>query len=172
VALQKGEADPLKLFSGGKLKVGGDMMSVNKLEALGDMPFDLVLEKAEARVSGGAPAPVAVSKVREPLAPKLFEALAARLVEHPGLAKEVDAVLQFYVRDPDAKWVVDLKNQPPALKAGETNGATTTITINDADLAELASGEATPRALYQTGKLRVDGEIEPAHRLTFLEGLI
>ena len=172
VALQKGEADPLKLFSGGKLKVGGDMMSVNKLEALGDMPFDLVLEKAEARVSGGAPAPVAVSKVREPLAPKLFEALAARLAEHPGLAKEVDAVLQFYVRDPDAKWVVDLKNQPPALKAGETDGATTTITINDADLAELASGEATPRALYQTGKLRVDGEIEPAHRLTFLEGLI
>ena len=174
VALQKGEADPLKLFSGGKLKVGGDMMSVNKLEALGDMPFDLVLEKAGVRVSEGGPAaaPPPAPQSREPLAPKLFEALGTRLSEQPSLANEVGAVLQFYVRDPDSKWVVDLKNQPPALKAGETDGATTTITIDDADLAELASGETTPQALYQRGKLRVDGEIEPAHRLNFLKGLI
>jgi 3-hydroxyacyl-CoA dehydrogenase/3a,7a,12a-trihydroxy-5b-cholest-24-enoyl-CoA hydratase len=174
VALQKGEADPLKLFSGGKLKVGGDMMSVNTLEALGGMPFDLVLEKATARVSAGgsSAAPAAAPKAREPLAPKLFEALGKRLAEQPSLANEVGAVLQFYVRDPDSKWVVDLKNQPPALKAGETDGATTTITIDDADLAELTSGEATPQSLYQRGKLRVDGDIQPAHRLNFLKGLI
>ena len=150
------------------------MMSVNKLEALGDMPFDLVLEKAGVRVSEGGPAaaPPPAPQSREPLAPKLFEALGTRLSEQPSLANEVGAVLQFYVRDPDSKWVVDLKNQPPALKAGETDGATTTITIDDADLAELASGETTPQALYQRGKLRVDGEIEPAHRLNFLNGLI
>ena len=108
----------------------------------------------------------------EPLAPKLFEALAKRLQEQPALANEVGAVLQFYVRDPDSKWVVDLKHQPPALKAGETDGATTTITISDADLAELGSGKATPQSLFQMGKLRVDGEVEPAHRLNFLKGLI
>jgi 3-hydroxyacyl-CoA dehydrogenase/3a,7a,12a-trihydroxy-5b-cholest-24-enoyl-CoA hydratase len=174
VALQKKEADPLKLFSGGKLKVGGDMMSVNKLEALGEMPFDLVLEKAEARVSGGGSptAPVAAPKAREPIAPKLFGALSQRLEEQPSLADEVGAVLQFYVRDPDSKWVVDLKNHPPALKAGETDDATTTITIDDPHLAELSSGDATPQSLYQRGKLRVDGDVEPAHRLNFLEGLI
>jgi 3-hydroxyacyl-CoA dehydrogenase/3a,7a,12a-trihydroxy-5b-cholest-24-enoyl-CoA hydratase len=174
VALQKGDADPLKLFSGGKLKVGGDMMSVNKLEALGGMPFDLVLEKAAARASGGGSpsAPVATPKTREPIAPKLFGALSQRLEEQPGLADEVGAVLQFYVRDPDSKWVVDLKNQPPALKAGETDGATTTITIDDTDLAELSSGDTTPQSLYQRGKLRVDGEVDPAHRLNFLKGLI
>jgi 3-hydroxyacyl-CoA dehydrogenase/3a,7a,12a-trihydroxy-5b-cholest-24-enoyl-CoA hydratase len=174
VALQKGEADPLKLFSAGKLKVGGDMMSVNKLEALGEMSFDLVLEKAAARLSveGSSAAPAPAPKAREPLAPKLFEALSKRLSEQPSLADEVGAVLQFYVRDPDSKWVVDLKNQPPALKPGETDGATTTITIDDADLADLSSGEATPQSLYQRGKLRVDGDIEPAHRLNFLKGLI
>jgi 3-hydroxyacyl-CoA dehydrogenase/3a,7a,12a-trihydroxy-5b-cholest-24-enoyl-CoA hydratase len=138
------------------------------------MPFDLVLEKAAARVSAGgsSAAPVAAPKAREPLAPKLFEALGKRLAEQPSLANEVGAVLQFYVRNPDSKWVVDLKNQPPALKAGETDGATTTITIDDADLAELTSGEATPQSLYQRGKLRVDGDIQPAHRLNFLKGLI
>lgn len=174
VALQKGEADAMKLFTTGKVKVAGDMMAVNKLELLGDMPFELVLEKAEARVRGGALAapPPSAPQVYEPLAPKLFEALAKRLEEQPSLADEVGAVLQFYVRDPDSKWVVDLKNQPPALKTGETDGATTTITIADADLAELGSGEATPQSLFQKGKLRVDGDVEPAHRLNFLKGLI
>ena len=173
VALQRGEADPIKLFSTGKLKVGGDMMSVNKLEALGAMPFELVLEKAAARATGAeTPAPVAVPKASEPLAPKLFEALAKRLEEQPNLATEVGAVLQFYVRNPDSKWVVDLANQPPALKAGETDGATTTITIDDADLAELSSGQMTTQALFQRGKLRVDGEVQPAHRLNFLKDLI
>jgi len=174
IALQKGEADAMKLFTTGKVKVAGDMMAVNKLELLGKMPFDLVLEKAEARARGEAPAPspARASKPAEPLAPKLFEALAERLREQPSLADEVGAVLQFHVRDPASKWVVDLKNQPPALKTGETDRATTTITVADADLAELASGQATPRALFQRGKLRVDGEVEPAHRLNFLKGLI
>ena len=81
-------------------------------------------------------------------------------------------MLQFYVRDPDSKCVVDLENAPPALKSGETDGSTTTITIADADLAELSSGAATPQSLFQKGKLRVDGDVEPAHRLNFLKGLI
>ena len=173
VALQKGEADPMKLFSSGKLKVGGDMMSVNKLEALGEMPFDLVLEKAAARVSGATPAaPAAAPSSRDPLAPKLFEALGKRLEEQPSLAAEVGAVLQFYVRNPDSNWVVDLENQPPALKPGQTDGATTIITIDDADLAELSSGETTTQSLFQQGKFRIDGDMQPAHRLSFLKGLI
>jgi 3-hydroxyacyl-CoA dehydrogenase/3a,7a,12a-trihydroxy-5b-cholest-24-enoyl-CoA hydratase len=149
------------------------MMSVNKIEALGEMPFDLVLEKAAARASGAAPAaPVAAPQSREPLAPALFEALGKRLEEQPSLAEEVGAVLQFYVRDPDSKWVVDLQNQPPAVKTGETDGATTIITIDDAELSELSSGETSTQSLFQQGKLRIDGDMEPARRLNFLKGLI
>ena len=182
IALQKGEADAMKLFTSGKLKVAGDMMATSKLEALGEMPFDLVLEKAQARAGGGAaaapaskasaPAPNGASASKEPTAPQIFEALGKRLSEQPGLAAEVGAVLQFYVRDPDTKWVVDLKNSPPAFKTGETDGATTTLILDDADLAALARGEAEPQTLFQQGKLRVDGEVQPAHRLTFLKGLI
>ena len=176
MALQKGEADPMKLFSTGKLKIAGDMMSVNKIEALGAMPFDLVLEKAAARASGATSAasavPPSTPHSREPLAPKLFESLGKRLEEQPSLADEVGAVLQFYVRDPDSKWVVDLKNQPPALKMGETDGGTTTLTVDEADLAELSGGETTTQSLFQRGKLRIDGDMQPAHRLNFLKGLI
>jgi len=174
VALQKGEVDPMKLFTTGKVKVAGDMMAVNKLELLGDMPFDLVLEKAEARVRGGALAapPPSAAQPYEPLAPRLFEALGKRLQEHTSLADEVGAVLQFYVKDPDSDWVVDLANKPPALKSGKTDGATTIITVDDADLAVLSSGEMTTQSLFQRGKLRVDGDIQIAHRLNFLKGLI
>ena len=180
VALQRGDADPIKLFSSGKLKVAGDMMSVNKLEALLKMPFDLVLAKAAARVSGGEASaatartaePAAAPQAREPFAPKLFEALSKRLQEQPSLADEVGAVLQFYVSDPDSKWVVDLKNRPPALKTGETDGATTIIVIADADLVKLSSGDTTTQSLFQRGKLRIDGDMQPAHRLNFLKGLI
>ena len=58
------------------------------------------------------------------------------------------------------------------MRSGSCYGANTTISIADADLAELGSGAATPQSLFQQGKLRVDGEVEPAHRLNFLKGLI
>ncbi|MEM7136452.1 MAG: SCP2 sterol-binding domain-containing protein, partial [Myxococcota bacterium] len=182
--LQKGEADPMKLFGSGKLKVSGDMMATSKLEALGDMSFDLVLQKAAERGGGSKPAKAAdapspsnggataSASSQEPLAPQVFEALGKRLGEQPDLAAEVGAVLQFYVRDPDTKWVVDLKNQPPAFKTGETDGASTTIVISDEDLASLARGDADAQALFQQGKLRVDGDVQPAHRLSIFKGLI
>ena len=44
-------------------------------------------------------------------------------------------------------------------------------TPNDADLAELSSGAATPQSLFQKGKLRVDGDVEPAHREAYVEAL-
>ena len=44
--------------------------------------------------------------------------------------------------------------------------------IADADLADLSSGEKTTQSLFQRGKLRIDGDMQPAHRLNFLEGLI
>ena len=179
VALQKGEADAMKLFSSGRLKLGGDMMKSNKLEVLKGMPFEAVLEQARARAGGAVPETsrngatgADSSAPREPQATKVFEVLGRRLSEQPGLADEVGAVFQFYVTHPDSKWVVDLKNRPPALKAGETDGSTTILTLADDDLAALAQGEASAQSLYQKGRLRVDGEVQPAHRLSFLRGLV
>ncbi|MGB5810518.1 MAG: SDR family NAD(P)-dependent oxidoreductase [Polyangiales bacterium] len=185
IALQKGEADPMKLFGSGKLKVSGDMMATSKLEALGEMSFDLVMQKAAERTGGAAPAKASArpetngttaatppTSSNEALAPQVFEALGRRLADQPGLAAEVGAVLQFYVRDPDTKWVVDLKNQPPAFKTGETDGATTTLVVTDGDLASLARGEASVQTLYQQGKLRIDGDVRPVHGLSFFKGLI
>ena len=52
----------------------------------------------------------------------------------------------------------------------QVEGAKTTITLSDEDLALLASGKAEARSLFQHGKLRVDGIVTPAHHLGFLVG--
>jgi len=47
--------------------------------------------------------------------------------------------------------------------------AVATLTMKDADLAQLSAGNA--KSLYQHGQLRVDGDVSVAHRLGFLKGL-
>ena len=58
------------------------------------------------------------------------------------------------------------------MREGSTKDATTTLSLEDADLAELARGTATPQGLFQQGKLRVDGDVQNAHKLGFFKGLI
>ena len=60
---------------------------------------------------------------------------------------------------PDAKQTFDLGGNTDAI-----------LTIADADLPALAAGNV--RALYQHGKLRIDGDVSVAHRLGFLKGVI
>ena len=55
---------------------------------------------------------------------------------------------------------------------GTAANAATTLVIDDADLGALASGKADLRDLYQHGKLRVNGDVMPAHQLAFLKGLL
>ncbi|HVY47813.1 MAG TPA: SCP2 sterol-binding domain-containing protein, partial [Minicystis sp.] len=93
-----------------------------------------------------------------------------RLAKNASLAKEVDAVIQFHVTDPAAEWVADMKRGE--VRPGTTKGADVTLTLADADLAALVKGGETPQRLYQTGKLRIDGDIRVAtSRLGFLKGL-
>jgi (3R)-3-hydroxyacyl-CoA dehydrogenase / 3a,7a,12a-trihydroxy-5b-cholest-24-enoyl-CoA hydratase / enoyl-CoA hydratase 2 len=65
---------------------------------------------------------------------------------------------------------VDLKNAPGSVKEGAAKDATTTIKLAEEDLIALARGDSA-EALHQHGKLRIDGEVPPAHKLAFLKGL-
>ena len=66
---------------------------------------------------------------------------------------------------------MDLSSKPGAVKPGARNGAEATITLTDEDLEALASGKADARDLFQRGRLRVDGDVHFAQRLSFLKGL-
>ena len=164
--LTQGKADPMKLFTAGKLKISGNVMASQKLQALFkiDPSAAIAAVMAKKGIGGGAPAaaaaaPAAAPAKREAIAPKFFDALAKRLADNKALAGEVRAKVTFVVKDPDATHTYDLGG-----------GTSATLTIADADLPELAAGKV--RELYQHGKLRVDGDVAAAHRLGFLKGVI
>ncbi|HWL84945.1 MAG TPA: SCP2 sterol-binding domain-containing protein, partial [Polyangiaceae bacterium] len=57
------------------------------------------------------------------------------------------------------------------VKSGTDAAATTTLTLTDADLVALVKGTEQASSLYQQGRLRVDGDVRAAQKLTFLKQL-
>ena len=159
VAMTKGEKDPQKMYFGGELKIGGDIMASQKLSFLQKVEEKHVKEAMATRpADGGAPKAAPAAK-RAPFAPELFDSLT---VSAGGSAK-----VQIQVTDPDGAWLVDLSDG--SVKAGTYEGADTTITLDDESLAALAQGEADAAGLFQRGKLRVDGDLSPARDLAWLK---
>ncbi|HEX3343508.1 MAG TPA: SCP2 sterol-binding domain-containing protein, partial [Polyangiaceae bacterium] len=105
--------------------------------------------------------------------PAILKALGERLAKSPTLAKEYGVVIQLDVKNPqgDTSWVIDLTGSG-AVREGKDAKATTVLRIDDADLVALAKDPAQAQSLYQHGKLRVDGDVRPATKLSFLKDLV
>ncbi|HEX4448847.1 MAG TPA: SCP2 sterol-binding domain-containing protein, partial [Polyangiaceae bacterium] len=184
LAMTSGKADAMKLYMGGKLKIGGDVMASQKLSFLQKID-PRHAQEAVAKKRGGAGASAAASagatasasagatasaSPRASAAAGIFKALGERLAKNPGLAKEVGAVMQFNVTNPAASFVVDLTGSG-AVREGIEAKAATALRIDDGDLAALTKDPAKSQDLYQRGKLRVDGDVRLAHKLGFLKDL-
>jgi 3-hydroxyacyl-CoA dehydrogenase/3a,7a,12a-trihydroxy-5b-cholest-24-enoyl-CoA hydratase len=174
LALTQGKADAMKLFTTGKLKISGNVMASQKLQFLSKLdPAKAVEVVAKRRGTGAAAAAgtgagtaaTGAQPAAEAKAPKILEALRQRLAENPGLVQEVRATVSLQVREPDLSQTLELGGADPAK-------VDATLTISDADLAALASGQTTAQKLYQHGKLRIDGDVSVAHRLGLFKGLI
>ncbi len=174
--LVAGKADAQKLYFGGKLKIGGDIMASQKLMFLKkiDPARGLeVVKKLRGASAAAAPAPAAAASPSAPKtakAPAIMKALGERIGKTPGLAKEVGAIVQLVVTGPDSAFVVDLKNGAGSVKEGKS-AADVTLKLADDDLEALAKGE-TLRDLYQRGRIRIDGDARVAAKLSFFKGLV
>ena len=73
--------------------------------------------------------------------------------------------------EPDSAWTATIENGSVTITDGLSDAADATITMSDADLGVLSSGEMDARALHQKGRLRIDGDVLAAHRIGFLVGL-
>ena len=104
-------------------------------------------------------------------APAIIAALEKRIAESPGLVGEVQAVIELRIADPDGGWTIDLKSGKGSVKPGVNATPTTTLTISDSDFAALCAGEGLAQDFFQKGKLRVDGDMNVAKRLGFLNKL-
>src|SRR5262249_37261845 len=123
---------------------------------------------AGAAKPAAAAAPAGGGKAAQAAA--IFDKLKERLAKEPALAKEVGALVGFKITSPEASWTVDFAGGG-GVKIGADPMAAATLTLSDDDLASLAKGAETAQRLYQTGKLRVDGDVRVAQRLGILKGL-
>ncbi|MEM9491662.1 MAG: SCP2 sterol-binding domain-containing protein, partial [Myxococcota bacterium] len=186
LAMTRGEADPMKLFTGGKLRISGNVMASQKLDFLQKIdPEQARAAVAKARAAGGPEAEAApsASAAAQTQAPAIFAALTERLAAKPELAGEVAAVIQFDLADPrsvttpgapapEHSWVVDMSGATPSVREGRADDPATTFTLKDEALVALVSGETSAQHLYQHGEIRIDGDVAVAQRLGFMKGLI
>lgn len=167
MAMTEGKANPMKLFTSGKLKISGNVMASQKLDFLQKIDRK-AMEAAAGEVVAKAAAPAAEAKPveapKQAKAPDVFKALADRFAKNPALASELGGVVQFNVTGPDGQWVVDGSTVTP----GRNTAAAAFVTLSDDDLAALAGG-ADVKSLFMHGRVRVDGDVRVAHRLGLLK---
>jgi 3-hydroxyacyl-CoA dehydrogenase/3a,7a,12a-trihydroxy-5b-cholest-24-enoyl-CoA hydratase len=173
VDMCEGKADAQKLFFSGQLKLQGNMMMAQKLDFMRSLDrsyFDKAVKELQAKPAATSTTSNEPAKKsgRAPKAPDIFNAVAKRIADDGKLAKSVGAVLEFRVKEPEASWVIDLSAAKPTVKEGQASDAAATFTLTDKALEQLAGG-AEPRVLFQKGELRVDGDVELAHKLDFLK---
>ena len=162
-----GKADAQKMYFGGKLKISGNMMAAQKLTWLKEIDKEAAA-KAYAAQGGATTSAPAAAAVAATKASAVIDALRDRIAKNPNLAKEFGAIYQLVV---DGKGVVvDLKSG--ALRDGNDASAAVTLKLEGDDLVALAKGQASVQDLYQRGKLRVDGDVNLAHKLGFLNQLV
>lgn len=151
-----------KLFFGGELKIGGNVMASNKLTVLQDMDPKLVDQARDKRLASGQPDTAAAppKKQKEPQAEKVLPQLAEKLSAIGGQG----GVLQIKVQSPDSAWFIDLSASSPAVSSGE-KAAAAVMTLDDGKLADLITGKVALRALYQQGDMRVDGDLSLVRKL-------
>jgi (3R)-3-hydroxyacyl-CoA dehydrogenase / 3a,7a,12a-trihydroxy-5b-cholest-24-enoyl-CoA hydratase / enoyl-CoA hydratase 2 len=178
-AMVAGKADPMKLWTDKKLKIGGDVMASQKLmflkkidpkrgaEVVAKLRGAGAAAPAAAGASAGASAPATAAAAKASQAPAIMKTLGERFAKTPNLAKEVGAKVNVIVGD--KFWHLDLTG-PVKITEGQA-AADTALTLSDDDLVALAKGESL-RELYQHGRVRIDGDTRVAHKINFFKGLV
>ncbi len=169
-----GKADPQKLFMGGKLKIGGNLMASQKLEFLKTMDPKLVMDAVAERVGAGggasaASAAAAPQQSQELIAADIFNGIAKALAAQPAMVAKAATVFQFVLKDPDSAWTLDLKNAPGSVKPGSVDKPDVTLTLSDADFLDMCTGKADPQKLFMGGKLKIGGNLMASQKLEFLK---
>jgi 3-hydroxyacyl-CoA dehydrogenase/3a,7a,12a-trihydroxy-5b-cholest-24-enoyl-CoA hydratase len=143
MAMATGQADPMKLFTSGKLKISG--------------------------ASGGAAAPAAggLPAGHVPTVDDVFAVIEEYLKQNPDLAGKINTTYLWKIGD--ARWTLDLKGAG-SVKQGES-AAECTLELSQEDFLALTQGKADAMKLFTSGKLKISGNIMASQKLQFLSKL-
>jgi 3-hydroxyacyl-CoA dehydrogenase/3a,7a,12a-trihydroxy-5b-cholest-24-enoyl-CoA hydratase len=164
MAMATGQADAMKLFSTGKLKISGDVMASQKLGFLKKITPEMVLAETKKR-SGGASQAAAASVPAAAYTPTVedaFDVFAEVIRQNPDVTK-VGVVYLFKVGS--KAFVVDLK--AGGVSEGE-GAAECTLELAESDFLDLTQGKVDPMKLFTTGKLKISGNVMASQKLQTL----
>lgn len=82
------------------------------------------------------------------------ESFTKKLIEHPDLAKEVNAVILFVVSGPaGGEWTADFTKSAGWISAGTHASPKMTVSMSDEDLIKMVKKELNPQMAAMSGKL-------------------
>src|SRR5262245_58990911 len=122
MAMATGQADAMKLFSSGKLKISGDVMASQKLGFLKKITPEMVLAETKKRTGagGGAAAPAAAGGLPadyQPTVEDAFDVIQEFLNQNPSVTEKVGVVYGWKVGG--KSYLLDLKSVPGKVTQGE-----------------------------------------------------
>jgi len=174
MAMCTGQADPQKLYFGGKLKISGNIMASQKLTFLQKIDPALVVEAMQQR-GGGAPAAAAAPAATggggggAVTSAVILSAIGAWLAQNPETAKKVQTVFQWKLTSPESQWVLDVKNGAGSCAPGVDAKADVTLELSDADFIAMATGKEDAQKMYFGGRLKISGNVMASQKLGFLK---
>jgi len=92
------------------------------------------------------------------------DSLIAEMRQRAGQNLKLGYKVKFLVDDDIIFW--DGTEHPPVIEAGDKGEANTTIAISPENLEKLMHGKLDPTLGYMTGKLKVEGSMGVALKLT------
>ncbi|MEJ7599228.1 MAG: SDR family NAD(P)-dependent oxidoreductase, partial [Kofleriaceae bacterium] len=171
MAMATGQADAMKLFSTGKLKISGDVMASQKLGFLKKLTPEMVLAETQKRTGGpGAGVPPTAAALPADYVPNtadVFAVIEEYIKQNPDLAPKVNTTYQWKIGD--KRWLLDLKGAG-SVKEGE-GAAECTLELAEQDFLDLTQGKADAMKLFTTGKLKIAGNVMASQKLQFLSKL-
>ncbi|MGZ3441098.1 MAG: SDR family NAD(P)-dependent oxidoreductase, partial [Polyangia bacterium] len=171
LAMCTGQADPQKLYFGGKLKISGNVMASQKLTFLQKIDPSLVVEAMQQR-GGATAAPAAAPAAAsggEATSAQILSAIGAWLAQNPDTAKKVQTVFQWKLTAPESAWVLDVKNGAGSCAPGVDAKADVTLELSDADFIAMATGKEDAQKMYFGGRLKISGNVMASQKLGFLK---
>jgi 3-hydroxyacyl-CoA dehydrogenase/3a,7a,12a-trihydroxy-5b-cholest-24-enoyl-CoA hydratase len=181
VDMATGKADAQKLYFGGKLKIGGNVMASQKLEFLKKIDRDAATKAYLAKFgesAGTASVPQAQkagAPTHKPTMPNvsmtdaIMFSIGHHIEMHPEIVGQIGNVFQWKLKSPDSEWVLDVKNSKGSCAKGMADKPDVTLELSDADFVGMATGQADAQKLYFGGKLKISGNLMASQKLEFLK---